>query len=146
MGRPIELTDELAIEIAKYLIEGNSIADAAALAGIGERTYHDWIKRGEAGEEPFSQFSQLCRAARADGRRRLVRTLRVAAKKDWHAALAFLARSDPANWGTKSESKVDVTSNGETIQTVIYIPDNGRESTGDPTAAGTAADLPIDIG
>ena len=64
MGRPTDLTDELSIEIARHLIAGCSIADACALAGIGERTYHDWVARGDAGEEPWSQFSQLTRAAR----------------------------------------------------------------------------------
>ena len=63
MGRPTDLTEALAIEIAGHLIRGNSIADAAAMAGIAESTYHAWIVRGESGEQPFAEFSELTRGA-----------------------------------------------------------------------------------
>ena len=101
MGRPTTLTDEIAIEIAKYLIDGNSIADSAALAGIAESTYHAWIKRGEAGESPFAEFAELTRAARADARTRLVKTVVDAATEehDVKAAQWLLERMDRKNWG-----------------------------------------------
>jgi hypothetical protein len=99
VARPIELTDDLSVEIARHLIDGSSIADACALVCIGERTYHDWVARGDAGEEPFLQFSQLTRAARAEGRQHHVKAIRSAVAGDWKAAAWFLERSDPANWG-----------------------------------------------
>lgn len=108
MPRPTELTDELALEIAKHLIRGSSIADACALAGIAESTYHAWVKRGEAGESPFAEFSELTRAARAEARTRLVRVVRRAATEgDWKAAAWFLERSDRSNWGRTVDAKVE---------------------------------------
>ena len=99
MARPTELTDALALEIAGHLLYGNSIADSCALVGISEQTYHNWIKRGEAGEEPFFGFLELTRAARADARRKLVKTVVDAAENDPKHAQWLLERMDRANWG-----------------------------------------------
>lgn len=100
MGRPIELTDALAIEIAGHLLSGNSIADSAAMVGIAESTYHDWIKRGESGESPFAEFSELTRAARAEARSKRVKTVAAASDDgDWKAAAWMLERMDRQHWG-----------------------------------------------
>ncbi len=142
MPRPTVLTDELSLEIAGHLINGNSIADAAALAGIGESTYHEWVKRGEDGESPFAEFAELTRAARADARTRLVKTVVDAGQVDVKAAQWLLERMDRKNWGRTVDVKAEHSGPaGGPIQTVIYIPENGRESTGDTTAAGPADDV-----
>ena len=99
MARPTDLTDALAIEVARHLIDGSSIADACALTGIGESTYHQWIARGAAGESPFAEFAELTRAARAEGRKHYVAVIRAASFADWRAAAFALERMDPANWG-----------------------------------------------
>jgi hypothetical protein len=101
MSRPTVLTEALAIEIASLLLTGNSIADSAAMAGIAESTYHAWIARGEAGDELYAEFSELTRAARADARTRLVKTVVDAAtvEHDVKAAQWLLERMDRANWG-----------------------------------------------
>jgi hypothetical protein len=51
VGRPSALTRELADELIKALDNGNTIANACALAGVGEATYHRWIVRGEQAAE-----------------------------------------------------------------------------------------------
>jgi hypothetical protein len=99
VARPTDLTEALSIEVARHLIDGCSIADACALTGIGESTYHQWVARGAAGESPFAEFAELTRAARAEGRQHHVRAIRSATADDWKAAAWFLERSDPANWG-----------------------------------------------
>src|SRR5690348_5560790 len=103
MPRPLELTDDVALAVAASLEDGCSIADACALAGIGESTYHGWIKRAAAGESPFVEFAELTRAARAKGRLVHVQAIRAAAADDWRASAFFLERSDPANWGRKDK-------------------------------------------
>lgn len=109
MARRTVLTDTLAYEVAANLEEGCSIADACALAGIAESTYHDWVRRGDAGEAPFSEFSELTRAARAKGRREHIQAIKKAASDDWRAAAFFLERSDPANWGPKHKVQSEHT-------------------------------------
>ena len=42
---------------------------AAELAGIGRRTFYDWMRRGEAGEEPFAELLTAVRRARASAGR-----------------------------------------------------------------------------
>jgi hypothetical protein len=78
------------------------------MAGIAESTYHRWIERGEAGESPFREFSELTRASRAEARSKHVRTIRKAGREgDWKAAAWFLERSDRANWGRTVDAKVE---------------------------------------
>lgn len=138
MARPVKYTDEIALQIVEALEAGNSIANACSLAGIVESTYHLWVERGDDGEEPFSEFSELTRRARARGQQKRVKAITTAEDDDWRAAAWFLERSDPANWGRRDA--VDVTSKGKQIQTqvrVYDIPNNGRDD--EPSDTGTEA-------
>lgn len=45
-------------------------------------------------------------------------------------------------WGCNAPLKTDLTSAGEKVDVVIYLPDNGRDTPGDPAAAGTADPVP----
>lgn len=47
LGRPTKLTMERATAIIHAIRRGNYMSTAAALAGVGERTVYDWLKRGE---------------------------------------------------------------------------------------------------
>ena len=113
MARPTLLTDELALEICANLELGISIKDACWLSGIDERTYHYWVKWGKEGKDPYFQFFQCSRRARASGRRKHVLTLTGA--DDWRASLAFLERSDPKNWGRRGRVKVDHQGRGAQV-------------------------------
>ena len=134
MPRPSELTDDIALAIADSLEDGCSIADAAALAGIAESTYHNWIKRGEAGEPRFAEFLELTRAARARGRQKHVKAIAAAAVDDWRAAAFFLERSDPANWGRKDKLNAEHT--GDVTIRVEYADADLDPSPAPPGAAG----------
>jgi hypothetical protein len=46
-----------------------------------------------------------------------------------------------AVYGDKGQ--VDVTSGGQPVQTVVYMPENGREASGDPTSAGAPGGVPL---
>lgn len=75
-GRKTKLTDKTQAELARLIETGIPIADACAAAGIGERTFYDWLRRGEAEEEQFSQFSQAISRARVAARVAAIKTLR----------------------------------------------------------------------
>lgn len=150
MGRKSIYNDDLALEILLHLEGGLSIADSCAIVGIDETTYHDWVKKGDEQPEQYPallEFSQLTRMARARGRKTHVD--KIVRADDWRAAAFFLERSDPKNWGPKHEVKTDITSKGESVQTVIYLPDNGRNpdsttaTSCDPPAIGSPDDLPL---
>ncbi|MFI6803125.1 hypothetical protein [Streptosporangium canum] len=56
MGCPTKLTPQVQA--------GHSIASAAEMAGISERTVHTWRERGQADDDPekFAQFAQFAQA------------------------------------------------------------------------------------
>lgn len=73
---------------------------------------------------------------------------RVGAVREYSDALTIklLTAHRPGVYGSKSQ--VDVTSGGEKVRTIIYLPDNGRDEPdgGDPPAAGAAGEVPPDVG
>lgn len=75
-GRRTKLNDKVQEQIVKHISAGVSVADACAASGIGERTFYDWITRGEAGEEQFAQFSQVVTRARNAAKITAIETLR----------------------------------------------------------------------
>jgi hypothetical protein len=119
VGRNSKLTDELEKSICNILENGTSIKDACALAGIGERTFYEWVAIGNAhlnGEDHarmphkivdrdrFAQFAQTATRARATMRDNVVKTMVSRARAgDMTAAMFLLERSDPENWGRQTK-------------------------------------------
>ena len=77
LGRKSKLTQDVHEAIIRSLIFGASDFAATQAAGIGERTFYDWLTRGQDAEEaedrgdpiatieiPFMHFSQDVRQAR----------------------------------------------------------------------------------
>jgi len=102
-GRKTKLTSELHEQIVKYVEAGNYNKVACQAVDISEVTYYDWLKRGEAGEEPFLKFLKSIRGAEARAEIRNVTMINIAAKKDWRAALEMLARKYHKRWGLKKQ-------------------------------------------
>lgn len=105
-GRPSILSEELTERICKLIAAGDRPEVAAGVCGVGRRTYFEWMKRGEDGEEPFASFrtevlravdvfESSARAAVLDGDGAGVGF--GAAK----AALEVLARRMPLKWGAR---------------------------------------------
>lgn len=104
MGRPTKLNDETQTVVVEAIRLGMYEKDAAQAAGIGERTFHDWMARGKIGEEPFMQFSQSIKRARAEAQFANIRIIRTAAEAGkWQAAAWWLERSFPKLWGRRIE-------------------------------------------
>lgn len=74
-GRPpgsgLKLTPEVESEICKALEIAVPLKYAAEAAGIAESTVHEWLERGEKGEEPFATFAVAVSRARAKAVRNL---------------------------------------------------------------------------
>ena len=60
---PPKYTPDLQERICKNLQYGIDIQIACSIEGIGRRTYYDWRKRGESGEEPYASFLAATEAA-----------------------------------------------------------------------------------
>lgn len=77
-GRKTKLSDKRQAAIVEMVKTGVSVADACANAGIAVSTFYDWIKRGEAGEVLFSEFSEAIAKAYNDAKVTAIGTLRSA--------------------------------------------------------------------
>lgn len=127
-GRPARiLSDDRALTIINAIRNGNTRATAAALAGVGKSTLFAWLDKGrpddETGEYPKDEFGKLRRAveqADAECEQDMVKTVKTAAfgyqdeegiyrPGDWKAALEFLQRKNPGEWGKIERSKVELT-------------------------------------
>jgi hypothetical protein len=66
MGRPTKCTPELIEALSQKIRKGLPIRTSCLLVGIGESTYHEWMGRAEAGEEPFVTFQSSLFVAEAE--------------------------------------------------------------------------------
>jgi transposase-like protein len=100
-GTPHETNGEGAGKIAESIRVGAYAEQAARAAGISPSTFYDWMRRGEAGEEPFSEFSETVRAREAEAEVAAVTMIRQAADEgDWRAA-AYVERKHPDRWARR---------------------------------------------
>ncbi|MDL1924345.1 hypothetical protein FBQ95_17210 [Chloroflexi bacterium CFX3] len=115
-GRKPKLTLQLIADLEVVLQTGTSVRDACAYVGISEQSFFYWLKQGkrllENGYKPklngasgrnamFLTFAERVERARAVPRVEAIALIRKAFQDDWRAALAFLERSDPENWGRR---------------------------------------------
>ncbi len=95
---------ELTEAIVTLLSEGLSIKSAANLCGVSERAYHEWTRRGQAGEEPYAAFFDAASRARDGWKARLISRIEAsAAGGDWRASAFLLERQFPAEFGGRHE-------------------------------------------
>ena len=114
MARPTKLNPETHAKIVQAIRDGNYLADAARAAGISRDTVHAWKRRGKAertrldadptatpleSEAAYLAFSDAEQAAEAEATVEIVQAWRSAAMTDWRAAMEWLARRHPEEWG-----------------------------------------------
>lgn len=103
IGRPTKRTPEVEELLLTAIANGQSVVDACANAGIGERTFYDWV-------EGIPQFSQA--VTQAQGQLIAKATARLAKELengmgDWRAAIEVLKRRRPAEWGDRVTHELD---------------------------------------
>jgi hypothetical protein len=104
MARPTELTPETQQILCDALSE-LPIKHACDVAEIGVRTYYDWIKRGDAGEEPYASFRKLARKKRAEFVRNELADIREAGERDWKAKAWYLERVHAKEFQPRSKTE-----------------------------------------
>ena len=109
-GRPTELTPKLHQQIVKDIRDGMYAQVAAARASISEQTFYGWLKRGEAGEDPFREFLDAVLSAAGEAEKNMVDTVQDAAagtaKGDWKAGAWWLERRFPKRWGRQERLEI----------------------------------------
>jgi transposase len=57
IGKPLKLHDAITHVVLEAKRSGNSYRNAAKAAGIGRNTLLRWLRKGEAGTEPYTLFA-----------------------------------------------------------------------------------------
>ncbi len=133
-GRPSKLTPEVVNTICQYLARGCTRRDAAYAAGVSYEAFAKWMQQGrkdaEAGRQSkFLQFLHAVERAEAELRARLAETIVKAGEENWRAALEYLERRDPKNWGR--ETKLGLTADETPFVLEIVVRKSGRDETQD---------------
>jgi transposase len=103
-GRKSKLTRDVEARVVAIIAAGNHLEVAAAAGGIGLRTLHDWMARGNpAGtarrDAPYRRFRAAVERAQAEGEATLVtRIQKAAANGSWQAAAWLLERRYPERY------------------------------------------------
>ncbi len=97
VGRRSLCTPEVQMAFCDALEKSHTIKNACVVANISESTFYVWLARGVVGEEPYVQFMELVRYARARGLVALVES--IITDKDWRAKAWYLERTRPEDFG-----------------------------------------------
>lgn len=127
LGRRLSLTQDIYDRIVLAVRGGAYLDDAAAYAGIAERTLYLWLARGRDAEaradtgESLSAddrlllgFQRDVARARADATIRNVTLVQQAAQTTWQAAAWWLERTNPRKWGRHETVEITGDSADET--------------------------------
>lgn len=99
MGRPTKLTLDLQAKLCKDLESGISRPAASARAGIPERTFYRWLKRGKhAASGLYWQFCQEIKKAEANLEKFHIDRLALGLP-GWQSSAWLLERKWPERWG-----------------------------------------------
>lgn len=113
-GRPTKLTPELQEFLCSKIRKSLPLTTACDIAELGWSTFLEWMQRGDAGESPYKEFAGAVKKAKGEAQEFWIDILNSATvDKSINPAPAWfvLERSDPANWGRKSEVKIGLEEN-----------------------------------
>jgi hypothetical protein len=130
LGRKTLLKAALQKQLCDLLAAGNTIKTCCDVCGIARSTFHDWIQRGENGEEKFADFSEAVSRARGRAKTKLVKVLVDAAPLDWRSAAWLLERGWPNEYGRtwrEPTTPDEANENDATSVTVVIRSDKSRE-------------------
>ena len=101
--RPRKRNEGIIRQILTLIASGTPVKDAARLAGINPTTLWRWRQADE-------ELDRAVQAARAAFLQKLIERIDKAGETDWRASAWLLARSEPAAWGGRAETQVEVES------------------------------------
>lgn len=69
-GQPTKANAKLANRIAGLIRKGVRMADAAEQCGVDRSSLFNWLKWGEDGQAPYSEFTRIVRGAVSEGKKK----------------------------------------------------------------------------
>jgi hypothetical protein len=116
--------------------KGYSRTDAFRLAGINPQTGWDWIAQGRKDPEKYPElvdFALRLEKAEAEIRAEMVDvvigTAKSQAPQTWQAAMTYLERRDPENWGKREKTQVEIYTDQPLAQLnqIVLVDDGARQ-------------------
>jgi len=106
MPRPSKLTPKVADKLCKVIASGNYASTAYRAAGIAERTFYDWMEKGEHDlrysiESEYADLYGRIKEAEAKREERLCLLVSTQAVRDWRAAAWMLRVMHPKRYGDR---------------------------------------------
>ena len=105
-GRKTKLTEKLTEDIVKRIRAGNYIKVACLAVGISHTAYFDWIKKGEEGISPYSEFLYSVKKAEAEAHVNYVAIIASQAPAQWQATAWWLERKFPDKWAKREKIEI----------------------------------------
>ena len=99
-------TPEMVKQLIKYVEGGSYIVVACRAVGISEYTFYNWIKKGEAGIEPYTKLTKSIKKAKAEAEIKNINIVQKAGEKNWQAAMTWLERKYPQRWARRDKLEV----------------------------------------
>ena len=101
MPRRTKLTSQRMLVIEKSLRAGSTRKVAAAVVGVGESTFYDWMRAGasDEGSKLARQLVVVVEAAEGEAELRAAAINKAIDKGDWKAAAWWLERRRRQDWG-----------------------------------------------
>lgn len=100
-GRKTKLTAELQAEAVKYLKQGQFVETVCSFLKIGKSTWWEWMRKGEAGMQPYAEFRDAIEEAHAAAEMRVVTYVAKAVEDDPELALKWLQRRYPRKFAVE---------------------------------------------
>ncbi len=102
-GRPTKLTAEVRGRLLAAIRVGADYGAACAYTGISRDTLHEWRRKGRAGRQPYSGFSDALKEAEGMAVLGWLAKIEKAANDGtWQAAAWLLERRYPERYGRLS--------------------------------------------
>ena len=125
-GRRTKLTVEKVDAICDYIRAGNYQKVAAALAGVKERTFYNWVERAREAKRPTAVQRHLLQSlALAEAQFEGLHVQRIFNSRDPRVSLEMLARRFPDRWSpTQKQERRHVDKEGEDVAPsgVLVVP------------------------
>lgn len=100
MGRKSKCTEARTKKIVDLITAGNFRSVACAAAGIDTKTLCNWLRRADAGEEPYATFASKLELAEAEIEASAAKLLlHKFGRMNHHALMMWLERRFPKRWG-----------------------------------------------
>lgn len=101
-GRPTKFSKAIADEIITYVMAGNYVETACAIAGVDKKTFYTWLAKGHSDKSGvYVQFLHAVEKAAAWSEARDLQAISDAGKTNWTAKAWRMERRFPERWGRR---------------------------------------------